>query len=508
MVIKPQTRVRLYSNVDVDPNYQNALYFDSAGEQSSYFAEHLKYEFNDFQYVEATGAIRVPLNKEKLYDVSDLSYSNRNFGVATFYAFIDRVEYDSPSSSSIYFHLDVWQTWCFECAFHKSFVERETVSNDAIGANTIPEGLETGPIVELAKNFKDLSPDRVAITMNMETADRSFTPGTYVNGTWWGSYVVTASKEDAPQRMKDAIDEATGNPEMEIGMIYTYHSNAGEVTTMSIPGRTQAYVPRNNKLYVWPYCYAVVECPGNRLECKYETLQSLNVSMMTTADANASWAIWVNDSSLGDAGSVISCAANAQLGWVSDAYGEWCAQQGTTLIGRTTKMIMPNASVETQNVMGAAMNNIVPGLAGALMGGAAGSVGQMFSGVKSAIGGIDTMLQAASKPDDMNGSAASAISLVAAGKFGVYTYCMGLKAEYEAVLDDFFSMYGYKVNRVKDIELHSRKNWNYVKTVGANITGNIPAGDLAEITHIFDSGVTMWHTKSFDYGNLDNPIMV
>ena len=171
-------------------------------------------------------------------------------------------------------------------------------------------------------------------------------------------------------------------------------------------------------------------------------------------------------------------------------------------------MIMPNASVETQNVMGAAMNNIVPGLAGALMGGAAGSVGQMFSGVKSAIGGIDTMLQAASKPDDMHGSAASAISLVAAGKFGVHTYCMGLKAEYEAVLDDFFSMYGYKVNRVKDIELHSRKNWNYVKTVGANITGNIPAGDLAEITHIFDSGVTMWHTKSFDYGNLDNPIMV
>ena len=81
-------------------------------------------------------------------------------------------------------------------------------------------------------------------------------------------------------------------------------------------------------------------------------------------------------------------------------------------------------------------------------------------------------------------------------------------AQYEAVLDDFFSMYGYKVNRVKDIELHSRKNWNYVKTVGANITGNIPAGDLAEITHIFDSGVTMWHTKSFDYGNLDNPIMV
>ena len=214
MVIKPQTRVRLYSNVDVDPNYQNALYFDSAGEQSSYFAEHLKYEFNDFQYVEATGAIRVPLNKEKLYDVSYLSYSNRTFGAATFYAFIDRVEYDSPSSSSIYFHLDVWQTWCFECSFHKSFVERETVSNYAIGANTIPEGLETGPIVELAKNYKDLSPDRVAITMNMETADRSFTPGTYVNGTWWGSYVVTASKEDAPQRMKDAIDEATGNPEM------------------------------------------------------------------------------------------------------------------------------------------------------------------------------------------------------------------------------------------------------------------------------------------------------
>ena len=57
-------------------------------------------------------------------------------------------------------------------------------------------------------------------------------------------------------------------------------------------------------------------------------------------------------------------------------------------------------------------------------------------------------------------------------------------------------MYGYKVNNVKIPNILGRKNWNYVKTLGSNIEGNIPQNDLQEIKNMFDNGVTFWHNSN------------
>ena len=57
-------------------------------------------------------------------------------------------------------------------------------------------------------------------------------------------------------------------------------------------------------------------------------------------------------------------------------------------------------------------------------------------------------------------------------------------------------MYGYLTNTVKTPNLNNRPNWNYVKTIGANILGNIPQYDLQAIKDIFDNGVTLWHNPS------------
>ena len=85
-------------------------------------------------------------------------------------------------------------------------------------------------------------------------------------------------------------------------------------------------------------------------------------------------------------------------------------------------------------------------------------------------------------------------------------YEMSINPIYAKRLDDYFSMFGYLVNEVKDVELHSRKNWNYIKTVGANITGNCPKDSLLKIKSIFNWGITLWHTSNFDYGDMTNDI--
>ena len=72
-------------------------------------------------------------------------------------------------------------------------------------------------------------------------------------------------------------------------------------------------------------------------------------------------------------------------------------------------------------------------------------------------------------------------------------------------IDDFFEMYGYKTNELKIPNTHSRPHWNYVKTSMANITGNIPSTDLANIKAIFNNGITFWkHANEVGNYSLNN----
>ena len=78
------------------------------------------------------------------------------------------------------------------------------------------------------------------------------------------------------------------------------------------------------------------------------------------------------------------------------------------------------------------------------------------------------------------------------GVFTRYT----IKAQFARKIDKYFDMYGYLTNERKVPNLNNRPNWNYVKTIGANIVGNIPQYDLQAIKTMFDNGVTLWHHSS------------
>ena len=81
------------------------------------------------------------------------------------------------------------------------------------------------------------------------------------------------------------------------------------------------------------------------------------------------------------------------------------------------------------------------------------------------------------------------------GRNGFSFYKMSIKQEYAKIIDDFFSMYGYKVNEVKIPNVTGRQNWNYVKTIDCNLLGDIPQEDMQTIKNMFDNGITLWHNK-------------
>lgn len=58
----------------------------------------------------------------------------------------------------------------------------------------------------------------------------------------------------------------------------------------------------------------------------------------------------------------------------------------------------------------------------------------------------------------------------------------------------YFAMYGYKQNKMMNIEKRSRYYYNYIKTIGINLeTYGIPKNHVDILKSIYDKGVTIWH---------------
>lgn len=87
---------------------------------------------------------------------------------------------------------------------------------------------------------------------------------------------------------------------------------------------------------------------------------------------------------------------------------------------------------------------------------------------------------------------------------GVYVVCKTIRNEYAEQLTNYFKMFGYKVNKLEVPNTKSRKSYNYIKTVDANIVGNIPNNYLNTLKGIFDHGLTIWHTDDIGNYNLNN----
>jgi hypothetical protein len=85
------------------------------------------------------------------------------------------------------------------------------------------------------------------------------------------------------------------------------------------------------------------------------------------------------------------------------------------------------------------------------------------------------------------------------GYSGIYVIKKQITTEYRNILTNFFGMFGYKVNKVKVPNMHTRQNWNYVQTSNCTILGNFNNEDLQELKSVFDNGITFWHDD--DVGN-------
>lgn len=151
-------------------------------------------------------------------------------------------------------------------------------------------------------------------------------------------------------------------------------------------------------------------------------------------------------------------------------------------------------------------------------GAATGFLGSVISGAGSMIEARNNLQyefnDAVYKPNIVVGKPTSCLP-VAMKDANFYFFHTHIRDDEAKRIDDFFSCYGYAVNKVKTPNLTGRAYWNFVQTQNAVIEGNMPASSKEAIGRIFDSGITFWHNGdnvgnyaiSVTSDSINNPIV-
>jgi hypothetical protein len=518
MAITPNTELRLIKcNLNLDNN--NQLTFASAEAQYNYFNSLPHLTITQISYQRKDEYIRYPAHIDSLIEYNYVMYKNSNYTNKWFYAYINKMEYENDNCTRVYIKTDVFQTWQFNLTYMKSFVEREHVNNDTIGLHTVPENLETGEYIINATDYIMYDYNTypvVAVSSVKNTGLHYPTTTTYSNVFSGTMYYTFTTNEQCSNFIKimdqagqgDAIVAVFMVPgtlwnkltreeytETEYGISVTYSiitATTGiiieEQKSVSMQTSLNGYTPKNNKVKCYPYNFLEID-NNNGASCIYHYEKFVNNApkfqasgCITPGCSIMCYPLNYNlktDDHILTSGMLYSYNDGIPAGkypicsWKNDVYTNWLTQNGVS-VG------LQYAGGVAAAITGAATGNLVM---------AAGGIGAVASTVAQQHAHALT-------PDVAKGNINSGDVTFAMLQTMFAIKKKSIKAEYAKIIDDFFSMYGYKVNSVKVPNITGRSNWNYVKMINPNIEAYIPQEDLQEIKDLFTNGITLWHTTT------------
>lgn len=553
MVITPNSDVILLKS-PLELNQSHQLNFRDAQAQYNYFYNLPKLIVDtDFTYIRKDSILRVEGVVDNYYQYNYVMYRNDAYSNKWFYAFIDRVEYVNDRLTNIYIKTDVFQTWQFDLKYKQTFIEREHVNDDTVGANTILENLETGEyqIVD-QRDIPMATGDNgwyicFCVTALPEGCERS------VNGRVKGdngriggvfnslkffavNTFVAAQKiiEDYEQGsvLTDAIDNIYMVPAFCVNTDIdqpTVDRNGHVMNPLNNYANTEdfmlqqpvvlagGYIPVNNKLYTAPFSYIYMSNnAGQDVTLNWEDfpLQNVGGTIMPTmtyykyyvpsASLSAKLIFSNYKNYFSDESTPtqmvnygLSFAKVPVCAWTTDYYTNWLTQNGVNVQTNIGSSI-------AQGLVGTAVGAV----SGGFVGGITGAISGVMSAGTSIANSMAQMHQAQTIPPQSHGNTSTGDLVYALKRNSISCYFMSIRPELARCVDAYFSMFGYKVNRVKVPNVTGRYNWNYVKTIDCYIEADIPQEDLQEIKNMFNSGLTIWHHPNtfMDYSQ-SNPII-
>lgn len=581
---------RLYLlHVPFDSAYKNVLDFSSMQAQEQYFLSRridlkdqygnsITTNFENCQYIRKNGTIKIPIHIDNLYRCNYLMYKNPYARDRWYYCFVTNMRYINDNCTELTIRTDVFSTWYNRANLKPSFVEREHTNNDEIGSNTVVEGLETGEFVTLdpmditdyltpytciaftgssihGHNISQYGGEYNGISSSIPflVTKFSFTNGLVndINNDGNGDKIFSVFAIPKLAVYNFVSGDANENifSTQHFKELGTYHKQDPiKIIEIQRPTSLAYYIPKNNKLYTYPYSYFAFNAPnGSTKIYRYEDFSDDTIEFYGISEINPNPTVlfyprrYKNQYENITESVVVTGYPN--LSYKNDYYNTWLAQNSQIVnlaIDRTNfNYDVANARTtlardrENTNYMFDTMGNMIGGVANLISLNLGGLANNIMGGMSAYanhglnmqdiginqqankgnwqydIKTINAQVEKQAMIADTGALSSSNATLLGYGRQGQACFVRySIKEEYAKKIDDYFTMFGYQTNEVKIPNTKGRKYWNYVKTININITGNIPPPDLDELKNIFDTGVTIWHdpTQIYNY-NLENEII-
>lgn len=534
--ITPQGQIYLCKSPLVN-DYKNQLTFANQNAQINYFNSIIQKTYDNYTYIKKDNVIKVGENIDELIQCNYLFYKNTGFTNKWYFCFITNMEYVNENCTAITIETDVFQTWYFDIVYKPCFVEREHVNDDTIGLHIVDEGLQLGEYICNKKHqwlhdsdsIYDNS-DLAIVIGATQDKDKNANDGVQTDGIYAGLryYVfhnnasgIATLNQWLTQYATNGISQAikcmfmipvilTSGADREDHLYagsntvitrYINNSDGGNLNTNidlsnnSIDG----YVPKNNKLLTYPFCYLLTSNnSGGDIIYRFEDFYTKNNENIKTIVPPR----FRIKSCMTPSGSIRLIPENYKgvarndieglnmgkfpiCNWDTDVYTNWLTQNALNIgLNVAGSVLSTGVGVATANPVAVASGIL----------GVASSLGEIYK---------ESMI-----PPQSEGNINSGDVITASGENDFHFHCMSIKKSQAEIIDNYFSMYGYKVNMVKIPNINGRNNWNYVKTIDCNVIGDIPQTDLNIIRNMFNSGVTLWHNAGNIYNyNSNNDIV-
>lgn len=544
---QPSGNIKI-GRVPFDNSYRHTMTFSSTQAQQSYFESVCTQGLskNDYTYVRMNNAIKVPFNAESLYTYNYVMYQNANYGSKWFYAFIIDVNYVNESTTELVLQLDVMQTWYFDYTLVEGFVEREHVSDDTIGAHLNPEPDMPFNLVCMDDD-RNLNFTRWAFVVQTTSWPSEFYGVTFTQEGGIYDNVFNGCKlyawddqstDDMASFVKKLQDYGSGDAISNIymvphkmleGRIEGDHSVTRgnrqyyQTVEVEMPSTLDGYAPRNNKLLTYPYSFfRVTDGNGNSSDLKWELWDSMDLFVSSSLDPDAFLSVfptkYAGTNANLDVG--INVPITGRCSWISSPYANWSAQNavanaltiGTGVMMASTGIGAGAAAASAELASARAAVERMPVAERTIRQGGRINAAHSFSeamkpegyvGAGILGGMLGTVSRQGMQPNRTSGQA-SGNSMIGQNLKVVHLQKMCLQEEFARIVDDFFDMYGYQVDRVKVPNRTGRPYWNYVKMQNSCHRGNVPADDMAAINEIYNRGITFWHTADIGNYSLSN----
>lgn len=528
------SEIILCQGIKVDRDYVNVLSY-SESDMVALCRSLALQSANDYSFIRNQNSLAVNFSYDNCLKANYIAFQNTDYSNKWFFAWIDDVKYISDSSVEISFTVDSWSTWWDYWRATPSYVLREHVNDDTIGMNTVPENIDIGePICEHEDTFQLLNYYYIAILTSWipETGQwdianphgKSYASASYISKMFMGktlllfsptapedvaNYILIANADGHVEDIESifVIPQSFIGPQMvEYHEVTRYISTPTETdsvsttfwtvkaneyiysTTVTLPRITSfsACPVRNNKCFTYPYNYIYISNNnGNSNTYKYEmfdprtTMDFEFKGIPTIGCSGMLYPIHYRNMTK-DIDEAIPMGKFPTFAWVSDTFINWISQQGVNFI-----------------------SNVVSGVGGTLSSGMSSRSG---SGAQVSVGLLETLLsalgsfhEANTRPNVTHGQNTG--DVLYATDNNTYTFrCMRCKNEIMEQIDDYFSRFGYAINRVKMPNLTGRANFNYIKIADDVGEGNAPSRYMEDINRACKTGVTIWH----NHDNLGN----